>query len=36
MPGVDGREIYRSRREKEMASNAGQPARETLLAKAVK
>ena len=31
-----GREIYRSRREKEMASNVGQPARESLLAKAIK
>jgi hypothetical protein len=36
MPGLDGWEIHMSRREKEMASNAGQPARETLLAKAIK
>ena len=35
-PGVTGREIGKSNREKEMASNAGQPARETLLAKTAK
>jgi hypothetical protein len=35
-PGVSGREIGKSGREKEMASNAGQPAQETLLAKAAK
>jgi hypothetical protein len=34
--GASGREISRSNREKEMASNAGQPALETLLAKAGK
>jgi hypothetical protein len=35
-PGVTGRGISKSSREKEMASNAGPPARETLLAKAAK
>ena len=35
-PGVTGREIGKSNREKEMASNAGQAGRETLLAKAAK
>ena len=35
-PGVTGRGIAKSNREKELASNAGQSARETLLAKAAK
>jgi hypothetical protein len=35
-PGVTGRGIGKSSREKEMASNVGQAARETLLAKATK
>jgi hypothetical protein len=34
--GGTGREINTSRREREMASNAGQPARESLLAKATR
>ncbi|MDP2996745.1 MAG: hypothetical protein Q8N47_04600 [Bryobacterales bacterium] len=35
-PGVTGRGMSKSNREKEMASNAGQSARETLLAKSAK
>ena len=35
-PGLDGRGIAKSNREKEMASNTGQSARETLLAKTAK
>jgi hypothetical protein len=35
-PGETGSEANRSRLEKEMALNAGQPARESLLAKVIK